>query len=106
MDKPVLPDTFWRMLAENNPIGMRMQPEDARAWFDMIWLKFQERQYRNVKRAIISWWSRVREHEIEQARERAFRIRSEAENERLEALSKEINSGQAAPSTDWASRLH
>lgn len=104
MVKPSLPDSFWQELADHNPIGIPLTAQDARDWFEFVWLRYSTHGYRNHKRAIINWWSRVYESEIERAQERASRIRSEAENARLEALAEQ----EAQPRgnvIDFASRL-
>ena len=74
MDKPTLDTAFWQQLADHNPIGMQLSADDARNWFDFIWLKYSTHGYRNHKRAIISWWGRIREYEIEDARGRSHAL--------------------------------
>lgn len=86
MSASLLSPSFKRELAEHNPIGMLLTEEDVQAWFDMVWLRFSTRRYRNRRRAIIAWWSRVKEHEILEARNRAERMRDEKETALLEAM--------------------
>jgi len=85
MNKPVLSPAFLQELAENNPIGMQLDSADVQAWFDLIWLKFKTHRYKQQKRAIISWWSRVRESEIDDARARVTRMRDDAQVAAIEA---------------------
>ena len=77
-EKPVLKPAFWQHLAANNPIGMPLTEQDVRDWFDLKWITYAEHDYTRHRKAIASWWSRVREEEILQARERAERVRDEA----------------------------
>lgn len=83
-EKPQLSPQFWQDLADNNPIGMKLSADDARAWFDYVWLSYRERRYTRHRLAIISWWSRVSEEEIEGARDRAARIAEESTLDRME----------------------
>ena len=85
MDKPVMSPSFWEELADNNPLGMQLSAADARHWFDLVWLRYSTYRYTKHRRAIINWWSRVSESEIEQARQRAARIVNDEENAKLEA---------------------
>jgi len=86
--RPKLPEGFWAALAENNPVGMPLTEQDARDWFDMVWLRYSTYGYRRHDRAIINWWSRLSRQEIESVRERAEGIRGERENAELEARAK------------------
>ena len=108
MQKPTLPEEFLEELAEHNPIGMSVDSDDVRSWFDMVWLRFSTYKYteRGMRRAIISWWSRVREHEILAARDRLTRLRSDAENERLDAYAQAMTVEPPQPPTNWSARLH
>ena len=104
MDKPHLSPSFATMLAEHNPIGMSLTPDDVTDWFDYVWPMYSTRGYRNHRRAIAMWWSLITEYDIERSRSRATRIRSEAENAQLDKLSESINRAPATPG-DWASQL-
>ena len=84
MQKPTFSPSFWQQLALHNPIGMRLTEDDARAWFDFVWLKYSTHHYKKHRRAIINWWSRVREEDILAARERVARMTSDFENAALE----------------------
>lgn len=84
MEKPSLPPSFWHQLAANNPLGMTLTADDARAWFDLVWISYAQRGYRNHKRAIAAWWLNVREEEIDRARARVERISDEAETTAIE----------------------
>lgn len=94
MDKPVLaPDFLWD-LAASNPHGLVIGPEVVQSWFEMVWPRFQTYDYRSprgVKRAIASWWSRVRVEEIRQAQERLKTRSEEVEDRRLQSLSRSAN---------------
>jgi hypothetical protein len=105
--KPVLSPRVLRELAEHNPIGMRLTEADVEAWFDMVWLSFSTYNYRNTRRAVIRWWSRVSESEIQRARQRAARIADESEVAALERQSA-LDATAAADNVvavDFASRL-
>jgi len=113
MNKPVLSPRFKRELADNNPIGMLLTEDDVQAWFDLVWLKFSTynyRQGRGCKSAIVRWWSRVRESEIDQARTRAARIADEHEVRSLDRQAGLVDfdrsmSTDETESTDHASRF-
>ena len=111
MNKPTLPPGFWAELAEHNPIGILLDASDAEAWFDFVWLRYTTYGYRNHKRAIISWWSRVNEADIQKARERVARIQDERETAALENFARtrgEPNGHESHPKVvpiDYAARL-
>ena len=83
-EKPVLSPALLREMAEYNPIGMRLTPDDVEAWIDLIWLRFRERNYTRTKTALLRWWANVREEDILAARARVSRMKEEAEVEALE----------------------
>lgn len=93
--KPDWSDEFWQELADADPLGLGVDVQDVKDWFDWIWLRFKYggkrgRPYRNHKRAVVAWWSRVQEWEITRARARGQRIRDRQETEaiHLRALSR------------------
>jgi hypothetical protein len=104
MTKPTFPEKFWMQLAENNPIGMLLEPADAEAWFDFVWLRYSTYGYRSHRRAIINWWSRVTEPEILKARERVARIQDECETAALEDIASRRETATVVP-IDFAARL-
>ena len=86
LNKPVLSPKFKRELANNNPIGMLLSEDDVQSWWDLVWLTFSTYGYteRGRRTAIIRWWSRVTEPEIERARARTERIQDETETAAIE----------------------
>lgn len=107
MDKPVLSPRFLRELANENPIGMILSEEDVQAWFDLVWLRFKTYQYKRkgVRKAIIRWWSNVKESEILQARERLARMHDELDVAELERQAVEDVPAQPANVIDFAERF-
>lgn len=83
-EKLVLSPDFKRWLAENNPLGMTLTEADVQAWWDLKWPTYSTHGYTKHRRAIVSWWSRVREDELEAARERSRRMTDEKEATELE----------------------
>jgi hypothetical protein len=73
-EKPVMKDVFWQKLADVQPFGIELETHHVRSWFDTVWPLYSERGYTKHSRAISSWWSRVREDDIERAIERYNRI--------------------------------
>lgn len=60
---------FIQKLIDHNPLGMaNLTEDDIIAWVNSIWLRFEAKKYRNRKRALVSWWSRVKREELDQAR--------------------------------------
>ncbi len=67
-EPPPLSDPLWKRLAKGSTITS-LEPETVRAWAELKWPALLERQppYKNLRRALINWWQRVRREEIEQA---------------------------------------
>ncbi len=80
MEKPSLSPAFWRNLAKENPLGRRdIVEQDARDWFDLVWLTYQN-YYRQVQKPrhrarICVWWSRLDDQELERGRARGAELR-------------------------------
>jgi hypothetical protein len=68
MDKPILAPALLRELAKENPFGITLSMNDVQAWWDLTWLTYKTRKYRNHKRAIRSWWARATLDDLHRAR--------------------------------------
>lgn len=73
------------MLIDVEPHGLQPTIADAKSWFDMKWPAYEPRRYKNHRRAMGSWWSRINRRELELAIERRVRIEDRKTVERLEA---------------------
>jgi len=96
--KPNFPPQFWQDLADNNPLGFDLSADDAKAWFDFVWLQYRERHYKRHRKAIVSWWSRLRPDDIDRARARMQEIRDTAEAKRLQEQGEAFERGQKSQS--------
>ena len=102
MEEPKLSPELCRTLAHYNPLGMEISEEEVRSWVFIIWPTFLEYKYKKQDRALKSWWKRISESDILQARERLRRLAEEREVKILDGHSEE----QApAKIIDFASRL-
>jgi hypothetical protein len=90
MEKPVMRPEFWADLGSACPHGTQ-SPELVRAWFKLKWPVYQTYRYRNHKRAIANWWSRVGSRELDQAREYLEATRDQQDSARLNSLAEELN---------------
>ena len=106
MKKPVMPPAFWQELADHSPTGIRVSAADVQNWFDFVWLRYSTYGYRNHKRAIIQWWSRVRDSEVESALQRADRIVNDDENAAIEAQVSKLPFAYHAPRDHFAKLRH
>ena len=75
MEKPSLAPSFWRGLAGENPLGIELDEQDARDWFDLVWSRYRKRNYTRHRTAIENWWSRLDLKELQRARDRGRRLR-------------------------------
>lgn len=66
--KPVLSPKLLAELAEDNPFGCRVTPEEVEAWWHYTWPRYKTHHYRNHARAIRQWWGRARLEELSRAR--------------------------------------
>ncbi len=103
--KPVFSPKVLNHLAANNPLGMRLTGEDVQDWFDMIWCKYETYRYKDHRRAVGSWWSRISSLDITRARERAARMREQDEVAVMEALAEDIHETDPKPRTDYFARM-
>ena len=87
MEKPVLPPSFWRELARDNPWGRRdITESDAKAWFDWVWPAYREHRpsARPKHRMRISrWWIRATPADLDRARVKRDGVYVAAESERV-----------------------
>ncbi len=90
MEKPIFAPAFWRELAAACPLGP-CEPEVVESWFEIAWPKINARNYRNTKRAVAAWWSRVAQYELDQAQQRLYAMGEKAESDELEAMAKRAN---------------
>jgi len=103
--KPVFSPQFLTHLADNNPLGMNLSADDVQAWFDLNWVKYETYRYKNHKRAIAAWWSRVSQYDIAQARERIARLQETDEVAVMEALAEDIQEPSTQPRVDHFKRM-
>ncbi len=85
MKKPELPREFWQKLADVEPYGLTLTPEQVESWFELVWPSYSERRYTAHRRAVASWWSRAYEGDIHRAIERLSRIQERDDISRMEA---------------------
>lgn len=103
-EKPSFAPTFWELLAAETriPGTPRVTAEDARLWFDYVWLEYRVRWEEDVARTprfrirhkarIANWWKRATREELKAARALA-QDREEAKSD--EAL---LEAARALPS--------
>ncbi len=96
-DKPKLPREFWQKLADVEPYGIKLTPEQVESWFDIKWPAYSERRYKIHRRAIAAWWSRVYEREVHQAVERLAEQTERSQIERLESRLPPALSSESIP---------
>lgn len=67
---PVLPDAFWKELAEINPIcSEKITEQDAMDWFYLrAFPRYRAYGYTDHERVITLWWARIDGQEILDAR--------------------------------------
>jgi len=68
LQRRVLSPALLRELAEDNPFGFRLIPEEVAAWWEFTWPRFKTYEYRQPIRAIRQWWARARPQELARAR--------------------------------------
>lgn len=85
MEMPDLPDSFWQMLADHNPVGMLLSVRDVQDWFFLKWPSYSQRSYKSHKQAIGNWWTRASEEEITKAIAAGDRRRDADETRALQA---------------------
>jgi hypothetical protein len=106
VDKPSFAPLFWQELAANNPLGRAdITEQDARDWFDLVWLVYKEHYPRvrkpNHRLRIANWWIRVGDEEIDKARARGQQMRRTVEAEKLQAAaSAAFTTAPLSPRTD------
>jgi len=88
--KPVFTSEFLQELAEACPLGP-CSPELVQSWFDISYPKMAQRGYSRWKLAVASWWSRVRDYELERAQDRLDAMADAHENAVLEDLARQAN---------------
>lgn len=59
---------FLASLAANNPLGVPVTPEEARAWLAQKLPIMRERRVSKYRLAAVNWWSRLRRDELDAAR--------------------------------------
>ena len=64
----VLAPALLRELAEENPLGLRLTPEEVGAWWELTWTAYKTHGYKLHGKAIRSWWSRLTYVELDRAR--------------------------------------
>ena len=78
MERPVFKPEFYRELASENPLGLTIHWREVEAWFNIVaWPAYKTYPYRQHKKAVRRWWSRVSERELD-------RVRNAMENVTLE----------------------
>ena len=102
MEEPNLSPELCRMLAHYNPLGMTITEEEVRSWAFIIWPSFLEHRYKKQDKALKSWWKRISESDIIQARSRLQRL---AEEREINALEGHVDEKAPAQIIDFASRL-
>ncbi len=103
--KPVFSPEVLEHLAVNNPLGLKLTGEVVQSWFDTVWVKYETYKYRNHRRAIASWWSRVSSYDIEKAKERLARLKEQDEVAVMEALAEDLHETDPKPRTDYFARM-
>jgi hypothetical protein len=77
-DTPTFEPAFYILLGDPrfNPLGRRVHHDDVKAWIRYVWnvRGMRLRGYRLIRKAIRSWWGRVREGDVEEARKWAERV--------------------------------
>ncbi len=69
MKKPVFSPQFFSELAEENPLGVELEPEMVEAWWQYIaWPRYKTYKYRDHKRAVTRWWAGVCREDLSRAR--------------------------------------
>jgi hypothetical protein len=77
-----------RELAEDNPLGITLTPEEVMGWVQYVcWPRFKTYKYQQRTRAMKRWWASVRMEDIQRARDAMGR----AALERLQAKQDEIS---------------
>lgn len=107
MEKPTFSPRFWRELAEACPFGP-CEPKLVESWFEIAWPAMKARGYRNHKRAVASWWSRIYESDLERAQQRLDAIEERGEREEMRAgyeLANDVRELWGDQEGDMAERL-
>ena len=102
MEEPNLSPDLCRMLAHFNPLGMKITEEEVQSWAFIIWPSFLEHGYTRQDKALKSWWKRISESDIIQARSRLQRL---AEEREIATLEGHVDEKAPAKVIDFASRL-
>lgn len=102
MDKPSFRPAFWQDLALENPLGRRdITEQDARDWFDWIWVVYRQRHSRvrapNHKLRIARWWFNLSDDDIDRARARGRESRRGVAAERLTRVATKALPSSAQP---------
>ena len=86
----VLAPALLRELAEENPLGLRLTPEEVGGWWKLTWPRYKTYRYRNHGRAVRSWWSRVTPRELAAARAVLAAEQDQALREQEERLREDV----------------
>lgn len=94
----VLSPALLRDLAEHNPFGQRVTPEEVEAWAERIWPAFRLRRYKNRELALRKWWARASLGELVLARAQLALREDLALHEQEEKLRADTRASALSPS--------
>lgn len=68
LDKPIFTPEFYRELAQENPLGLKLHWREAEAWFLFIaWPSYKTYNYTRHRQTVRRWWSKISMRDLERA---------------------------------------